>query len=77
LRNVRNAISRAGGAAAALVACALRNLRQCEIEKDIAGICAGDGSVSGAAAAISGAALRTMPTQIFFGAADAAGRSRE
>jgi len=66
LRGLRNAISRAPRAVAQHALRALRPLRKPGAATDFAGLCSGDHLAGGAGVADSGAALRSLPAQIFF-----------
>src|SRR6267378_3154302 len=69
VRKVRNEVLRARRAGAQSLLCALRDLRQFGIATNRRGARAGDDDEVLASAANSGAAMRTVPAQVFLGEA--------
>lgn len=76
LLELRDALLCARDTAAESVASALQHLWQYGVKEHSAGVRAWRGRIFGAAAAISGAALRTVQAQIFFRATQDEGGSR-
>jgi hypothetical protein len=76
MRELRDKILRQGGAAAALALCALPDLWQPGIAKDLRRTRFGNGRVAGQSIETAGVALRAVQAQVFHGAAGDADSKR-